>query len=118
MSYIYFLPIIILLVDLPWLMLTSNNSQTMIQKIQKSPLVIRIIPSIIVYIALAYLATIPKNTKQAFLLGLCTYAVYDFTNLATLKNYSLTFAIIDSLWGGVLFMIIFNIIKNFKLIKN
>lgn len=109
------LPIIILIVDLPWLMLTSNISRGMIEKIQKSPLVLRIFPSIIVYIALAYLATIPKSTKQAFLLGLCTYAVYDFTNLAILKNYSLSFALMDSLWGGVLFMIIFNIIKKFKL---
>ena len=109
-----FLPLLILIVDLPWLMLTSANSQKMIRSIQKSDLKIQILPAAVVYIALAYLVTLPKNPKDAFLLGLCTYAVYDFTNLATLKNYSLQFAIIDSLWGGVLFLIVHYIIKLYK----
>ena len=108
------LPFIILLIDLPWLAITSTNSQSMIRSIQKSDLELRIIPALIVYIALAYLAILPKNTKDAFLLGLCTYAVYDFTNYATLKNYSLQFAIMDSLWGGVLFVIMYKLLKYFK----
>jgi uncharacterized membrane protein len=109
-----FLPFIILIIDLPWLMLTSTNAQKMIRSIQKSDLQIRILPAAVVYIALAYLVTLPKNPKDAFLLGLCTYAVYDFTNLATLKNYSLQFAILDSLWGGILFLIVHYIIKLYK----
>ena len=39
-------------------------------------------------------------------MGLCTYAVYDFTNYSTLANYELQFAIADSIWGGVLFSIV------------
>ena len=111
-KYLYILlPFLILIVDLPWLMLNSKGARTMIEKIQGSPMVIQIMPSVVVYIALAYLITIPKDVKSAFLLGLCTYAVYDFTNLATLKNYSLQFAIMDSIWGGVLFAIVFTILK-------
>ena len=109
-----FLPLLILLVDLPWLMFTNSKVQSMIYSIQHSKLQLRILPSLVVYIALAYLATLPKNSKDAFLLGLCTYAVYDFTNLATLKQYTLQFALMDSIWGGVLFMIVFNIIKLIK----
>ena len=109
-----FLPFLIVVVDLPWLMLTSDKVQKMIRSIQKSDLQLRFAPAAVVYIALAYLATLPKNPKDAFLLGLCTYAVYDFTNLATLKNYSLEFAIMDSLWGGILFTILFYILKYFK----
>lgn len=115
MLYYVFLPFLILLIDLPWLALTSGSSSKMIRSIQGTDLQIKIIPSIIVYIALAYLATIPNTVTEAFLLGLCTYAVYDFTNLATLKNYSLQFALLDSMWGGVLFAIVFSIVRKFKL---
>ena len=34
--------------------------------------------------------------------GILVYAIYDFTNLATMKNYSLRLAIIDTIWGGVI----------------
>ena len=36
------------------------------------------------------------------LFGLVTYATYDLTNLATLKNYSLTMTVVDIIWGIVL----------------
>ena len=45
-------------------------------------------------------------TADAFFIGLSTYAVYDFTNYATLAKYDISFAIADSLWGGVLFSIV------------
>ena len=109
--------VLILLVDLPWLMLGSKNSKAMIERIQHSPLTVRYLPSIIVYLALSYLVTLPENNSDAFLLGFCVYAVYDYTNLATLKNYSATFAMMDSLWGGTLFVIMFNIIKSLNLKK-
>lgn len=34
------------------------------------------------------------------LFGLITYATYDLTNLATLKNWPLTLTIVDLLWGA------------------
>jgi uncharacterized membrane protein len=34
--------------------------------------------------------------------GLITYATYDLTNLATLKDWSLTVVIVDIIWGMVL----------------
>jgi uncharacterized membrane protein len=46
-----------------------------------------------------------KSPQEAFYVGAATYAVYDFTNLATLKNYDVKFAFADSLWGGILFYI-------------
>jgi uncharacterized membrane protein len=36
------------------------------------------------------------------LLGLVTYAAYDLTNLATLKGFPLTVALVDLAWGTVL----------------
>lgn len=34
------------------------------------------------------------------LLGLVAYGVYDLTNLATLKNWTLTMTIVDMAWGA------------------
>ena len=45
------------------------------------------------------------NYKDAFLLGLIIYGVYDMTNMALFKKWSLILSIIDILWGGVLFSI-------------
>jgi uncharacterized membrane protein len=36
------------------------------------------------------------------LFGLITYATYDLTNLATLKNWPLALTVVDMLWGMVL----------------
>lgn len=34
------------------------------------------------------------------LLGLVVYGTYDFTNLATVKDYSVTLALVDLAWGA------------------
>lgn len=36
------------------------------------------------------------------LFGFFTYATYDLTNLATLKNWPLSLSIIDMIWGSIL----------------
>jgi uncharacterized membrane protein len=103
------IPIALLFIvcDLPWLYVSSSTVQQMIKKIQGgTPLELRWAAAVPVYLALAYLVQRSRTTAEAGLIGLSTYAVYDFTNLATLKNYQLEFAIADSLWGGILFMIV------------
>ena len=44
-----------------------------------------------------------KTPWEAFLLGVCVYAVYDFTNKATIGKWTWSFSIMDSIWGGTLF---------------
>ncbi len=90
-------------IDLPYLMLTGASFRPMIQAIQGSPLVFRYVAAVPVYIALAYLIGLATSWKQAAAIGAATYAVYDFTNYATLKNYTIEFALRDTAWGGVLF---------------
>lgn len=43
-----------------------------------------------------------KNILIAAVLGVCVFGIYNFTNAATLKNYSNRIAIHDTLWGGLL----------------
>jgi uncharacterized membrane protein len=101
------LAVLALLFDLPWLTVSSAWAGEMIRDIQGSALSLKVVPAIIVYLALGYLATVPSTAAEAFGLGFATYAVYDFTNLATLKKYQPAFALADSTWGGVLFTILF-----------
>ena len=100
-------PFLLILIDIPWLWSTSQGpkgSLAMFEKIQ-GPVRFSLWPAIVVYIALAYLLLQQTSVKGAFLNGAAVYAVYDFTNLSLFKNYTLQFAITDTLWGGTLFAI-------------
>ena len=44
-----------------------------------------------------------KSVNDAFLLGIVIYGVYETTNYALFKNWSIFTVIIDTLWGGLLF---------------
>jgi len=111
------LAIIIVLVDIPWLWYISGPFGETVKQIQGGrPMVARMFFAIPVYFALAYLLSIASDWKQAFLIGLCTYAVYDFTNLTTLNHYGFQLAIMDSLWGGTLLATSYYLAKRFKLL--
>jgi len=44
-----------------------------------------------------------KSVKDAFLLGIVIYAIYELTSLALFKNWHVMSVLIDTLWGGILF---------------
>lgn len=111
------LAILILLIDMPWLWYIGDKFGSMVQRIQGGrPLEFRLLGAVPVYFALAYLLSRASDMKTAFLIGLCTYAVYDGTNYATLGGYELGVGLMDSLWGGVLFTIAFTLAKQFKIL--
>ena len=85
--------------------MTQELSGKMFRKIQGSSIQVVWWAVPVVYVALAYLLLQTKEPSEAFGLGVATYAVYDFTNLATLRNYEPLVAVMDSLWGGVLFYV-------------
>lgn len=72
------------------------------------------IPAVLFYLlfvlGLVFFVINPAVAEQSFPLallsgmffGLITYATYDLTNLATLKNWPITITIIDLIWGSVL----------------
>ena len=92
-----------LVIDMPWLYLTQGWSSKLIRGIQGTPISLRILPALVVYLAIGYLISIAKTPGRAAAIGMATYAVYDFTNYATLTNYDPYFAVVDTLWGGALF---------------
>lgn len=70
-----------------------------------------IISALVVYAALVagiflFVLHGAKNYTEVMirgaLFGLISYAIYDFTNLCTLKDWSLKVALVDVMWGAIL----------------
>lgn len=106
--------ILLILLDIPWLYITRSASSRMFEAIQGSPIQMRMWAAIPVYIALAYLLLQQTSVLGAFTQGAAVYAVYDFTNLLVFKKYALSFALADTVWGGVLFATAHTILKNIR----
>ena len=107
---IILLAVIFVLVDVGFLYLMSNNFQTMVKKIQGTPLKMELLPTIACYIILVsslYYFVINKKGSyiDAFLLGFFIYGVYETTNMAIFKDWSVSVGLIDLSWGGFLFLI-------------
>ena len=118
--------VILVLIDSVYLNVISGEFGKMLGKIQGSKMEVNMGAAVVVYVALVgvwYVFIHPEIKKKglkealckAFILGLCTYAIYDFTNMALLKDYRLDLAVIDSIWGGLLFSVstyIFAFLRN------
>ena len=69
---------------------------------------VRIVPAAIYYfsfpLAIVYLALVPATSLgeavlRSAVLGLAAFGVYDMTNLATLRGYTVLMAVVDMAWG-------------------
>jgi uncharacterized membrane protein len=100
--------LIMLSLDTIYLTLTKKWFNNQIIEVQGSPIKMRIVPTIVVYVflllALYYFVIRVNGTAfDAFVLGISTYAVYEFTNYAILSKWSPITVAMDTIWGGVLF---------------
>ena len=101
--------VILLLFDSVYLFVTKAIFGEMVAKIQRTAIQFRLEGAIIVYLLLAvalyYFIVKPGlSVWEAGLLGLVIYGTFDFTNYAMFKNYDLKIAIMDTVWGSLLFM--------------
>jgi uncharacterized membrane protein len=102
---------IIFIVDIFWLATGGIYARKMTELIQGQPIQMRFVSAVIVYLFLAYMLLQTKSAKEAFIYGVCIYGVYDFTNHALFEQYDWKFAIADTLWGGVLFVLARHLLK-------
>jgi uncharacterized membrane protein len=107
--------ITILVIDSLWINLFFiHRFSPMIQSVQNSPMVVNQTYFVITYLMFALLLYIvlPKSSsiQEAFLIGFLIFAMYDFTNLSTLKNWDLSNSIMDCVWGGVLVALVYIIL--------
>ena len=103
--------ILMLLIDAIYLNFVTPYYNKMFIKIQGSGISINWLGFILSYISLIaglyyFILKQNKSPYEAFLLGLFVYSVYDTVNFATFKNWDLKLALIDSIWGGILFSLI------------
>ena len=119
-NYLMLLSAVILLtVDFMYLRVISSYFSNQIQRVQGSAMTINYFGAALCYvfliIGLNYFIIKPhRSVSDAFLLGLVIYGVYETTNYALFKNWSIITVIIDTLWGGTLFAIttyIINLIR-------
>ncbi len=80
----------------------------LIKSIQKSKMEVNIFSAIIAYaflIGVLYYFIIKdrRSVVDAAILGSSIYGIYAWTIYALLKNWTLKVAVIDTIWGGVLF---------------
>ncbi|AGE50276.1 putative membrane protein (DUF2177) [Acanthocystis turfacea Chlorella virus Canal-1] len=101
--------ITMLVLDIAWITVFMGKAFTpMIEKIQGKPLVMRPLGGLLAYAAMIGLMCMFKDDLtplKAFLLGVGVFATYDFTNYALLSDWDFKTALIDTTWGGVLFLL-------------
>ena len=101
--------ILLVLIDLIYLYFIGKPVfDKTVAAIQSSSLVVNIAPAIFTYILMVillnyFIISVNKSAFDAFIVGFCTYGIFDFTNMAIFKKYNLRTAITDTLWGAILF---------------
>jgi uncharacterized membrane protein len=105
---IVILGIVLLLLDYVYISSFSNHFKEQIYKVQKQPLKMNIRSTILCYILLIlglyyFILKENKSIKDAFLLGIFVYGVYELTTMSLLKEWKWLTVIIDTIWGGILF---------------
>ena len=115
---IIFSSIFLLALDFIYLSLNKSTFETQIVKIQRVVMQVKIIPALMCYALLIiglnyFILRTHRPIMEAFLLGLIIYGVFDTTNYALFKKWDLKLAIMDGLWGGVLFALTTSIIYSF-----
>jgi uncharacterized membrane protein len=98
----------LVLLDSVYLQIMKNAFNKQIMLIQGSPIQLNIFAAIGCYVSLIFglyyfIIREKRSVKDAFLLGIVIYSVYDLTTLALLKKWSPMISLIDSVWGGILF---------------
>jgi uncharacterized membrane protein len=100
--------IVFITIDFIYLNVMKGYFNKQIQDIQGSKIEFKFLGAALCYIFLIaginYFIIKPrKSVNDAFLLGIVIYGVYETTNYALFKNWSIITVIMDTLWGGLLF---------------
>ena len=105
----YFLTaIIFVILDGTYLNLVKGYFNKQVKSIQGSDIQMNIVATGLTYVVLIYglnyfIIRKNKSVQEAALLGFFVYAVYELTNLALFKNWSILTVIMDTTWGTILF---------------
>ena len=120
--------LILLVLDIGWLgFFMGSQYHRMIPLIQGNKMIINYYYAVLAYILMIIglqVFVIPNinpkkllssSLKYGFLFGVTLYGVYDFTAGAVLKKWDLQLAIVDILWGGIVYFL--TCLITFKIIE-
>ena len=103
--------VVFLTIDAIWLLLIAKNlySKYLGYLMAKSPNLLAALVFYLIFVAgMLYFVIMPALNKSSWqdalvsgmFFGLVTYATYDLTNLATVKDWPITITLIDLAWGS------------------
>lgn len=100
--------IAMLVLDGAYLTLNQRAFENQVASIQRVILQVKPLGAIICYLLLVFglnyfIISKKRTLLDAFLFGLVIYGVYDSTNYALFKHWKPLLAIMDAIWGGILF---------------
>ena len=111
--------LILLVLDFMWLGgFMALRYSVMIKNIQGSPMKANMLYAVFAYLLMIVglqqfvlpnldfkNITVKDCLKYGFVFGLVVYGVYDFTAAVVFKNWDINLALIDILWGGVVYFL-------------
>ena len=100
--------IVLIILDSTYIHLMTGYFKKQVKDVQGSPLELNFVGAALCYVFIIFglnyfIIKNRKSVKDAFLLGILIYAVFELTNLALFKNWHILSVLIDTLWGGILF---------------
>jgi uncharacterized membrane protein len=97
----------LLIIDSTYLYVMGPIVAKHIRMIQGSTVSINMYGAALAYVCMALSLTyfVNNSVKDAFILGVLIYGVYEGTNWATFRQWPAFVVVLDTLWGGILFAI-------------
>jgi len=117
---IIILAIVFTLIDAVYLTSAASHFDTVIRRVQGSPLQLDMVATVLCYIFLVgglywFIIRERRSWVDAAILGLVIYGVYETTTKATLRAWDWMTVLIDTVWGTVLFAL--STIITYKIIQ-
>jgi uncharacterized membrane protein len=109
--------LIVLFIDILWINIyMKQHFRELVLNIQGEDLNLKIIPAIISYFLIIfsiYYFIIRENKLylDSFILGIIIYGIFEATSMAIFKKWDYYTLILDTIWGGILYVISFAIYK-------
>lgn len=108
LSQIIISGLVLLFLDYIYLSTPSLYFNKVVKSIQGKPISIKPVGIFITYFFIIFslnyfIIATNRSIKDAFILGLTTYGIYDGTNYAILDKWPLKAVFLDTIWGGILY---------------
>ena len=116
MHELVYITVLLGLFDSLYFSIFGSYFLNILKRVQKTNIIINYYGLVLCYIILAisiyYFGFLKKISEfDMFLLGFFIYSVYELVNYTTFNNWTIKMVIIDSLWGGILYYIVYKIVK-------